>query len=70
MLSEFLKSVADEYMIEFRNDGIQRTLELRVSRDGMTKSTSLPYEYLTNELSIVRVIREAIDEIDEGLLGQ
>lgn len=70
MLSEYLKSVAGDYKIEFRNDDTQRTLELRVSRDGMTKSTSLPYEYLTDELSIVRVIREAIDEIDEGLLGQ
>ena len=70
MLSEYLKSVAGEYKIEFRNDDTQHTLELRVSRDGMTKSTSLPYEYLTDELSIVRVIRETIDEISEGLFGQ
>lgn len=64
MLTAFLKSIGDDYKIEFRNDIERQWLVVRVTRDFMFREEAIPFEFLSNELYIVRVIRDVVEHVE------
>ena len=64
MLTAFLKSVGDEYKIEFRTDIERQWLIVKITRGFMVREEVIPFEFLSNELYIVRVIRDVVEQVE------
>lgn len=64
MLTAFLKSVGDEYKIEFRTDIERQWLIVKITRGFMVREEIIPFEFLSSELHIVRVIRGAVEQVE------
>lgn len=61
MLASFLKSVGDEYKIEFRTDIKTQSLLVMVTRDSISRTEAIPFSFLADEWYIVRAIRNIVD---------
>lgn len=64
MLTSYLKSIGDDYKIEFRNDIERQWLIVRVTRGFMFREEIIPFEFLSNELYIVRAIRGVVEQVE------
>lgn len=66
MLASFLKSIADDYKIEFRNDVERRLLIVKITRGFLYKEVYISFESLSDEQYIVRVIRETVKSLEDA----
>lgn len=65
MLTALLKSIGDEYTVEFRNDIKNSALIVRVTRDKIyQRESEIPFLWLSDELCVVRVIRETVELVE------
>lgn len=66
MLASFLKSVGDEYNIEFRTDRESHLLIVKITRGFLYKETYISYGLLSDEQHIVRAIRNTVKLLEDA----
>ena len=64
MLASFLKTVGDKYEITFQTDSFHRLMFIRIQKGLICKETFIKYENLSDELCVVKAIRDAIIELE------